>query len=90
MALSINDREVENLIEHIVQVTGETKIEAVRIALTERYQRLARPSMPKDRRKRLLQFLENEVWPQIPSDQRGRRLSKEEEEAILGIGEAGV
>jgi antitoxin VapB len=39
---------------------------------------------------RILAFLEEEVWPQIPASVLGTQLSKEEEEAILGYGEQGV
>lgn len=33
---------------------------------------------------RLRRFLEEEVWPQIPSDIRGKTLTKTEEEEVLG------
>jgi antitoxin VapB len=41
----------------------------------------------KERYKKLLKLLENEIWPQIPSSQLGIRLSKAEEEEILGFEE---
>jgi hypothetical protein len=41
----------------------------------------------KERHKKLLKLLENEIWPQIPSSQLGVRLSKTEEEKILGFEE---
>lgn len=33
-----------------------------------------------------LRYLEEEVWPKAPPDQLGRRLSREEEDEILGYG----
>ena len=44
----------------------------------------------KDRRARVVKFLETRVWPAIPKAQRGRRLTREEEDAILGYGPTGV
>ena len=43
-----------------------------------------------DRAERIRRFLEQEVWPQVPEAERGRRLSREEEDAILGYGSEGV
>jgi antitoxin VapB len=42
------------------------------------------------KRDRWIEFLESEIWPAIPREQLGRRLSKEEEEAIVGFGPEGV
>jgi antitoxin VapB len=42
------------------------------------------------RKEQMMRFLEREVWPRIPADERGRRLSKEEEEKILGYGPEGA
>lgn len=87
MALMI-DPETERLAAELAELAGESKTEAIRKALEERRQRLA-PSAP-DRVARLRRFLEEEVWPTIPSDLRGKRLSKQEEEEILGYGPDGV
>jgi prevent-host-death family protein len=43
-----------------------------------------------DRAARIQRFLEQEVWPLVPEAERGRRLSREEEDAILGYGSEGV
>jgi prevent-host-death family protein len=43
-----------------------------------------------ERAARLRRFLEQELWPTLPADQRGRVLSREEEDAILGHGPEGV
>jgi antitoxin VapB len=37
-----------------------------------------------------LRYLEEEVWPKAPPGQLGRRLSREEEDAILGYGPDGA
>jgi hypothetical protein len=42
------------------------------------------------RRRRLLEVLEADIWPTVPAEVRGRRLSKADEEDILGIGEEQV
>jgi antitoxin VapB len=49
-----------------------------------------RTGRPSDRRERIARFLEREVWPQVPERERGRRLTRREEDAILGYGRAGV
>jgi antitoxin VapB len=38
----------------------------------------------------VLEWLQNEVWPLIPPELRGKKLTKEEEEEILGYGPDGV
>ncbi len=91
MALNIKNSEVERLLEEVTALTGETKTEVVRKALEERRRRLALEHFGQQRdATRLRLFLEDEVWPQIPAHQVGVRLSKEEEETILGYGESGV
>ena len=90
MALNIKNPDVEKLLADVVDITGESKTEAVRKALEERRQRLALQVATQSDAKRLLSFLQDEIWPQVPDTLRGIRLSKEEEEAILGYGENGV
>ncbi len=90
MSINIKNPEVETLLNYIVEQTGETKTEAVRVALLERYQRLVHQAVSLSREERLRRFWEEEVWPLVPERERGRRLSKEEEETILGLGELGV
>ena len=90
MALNIKNAEVERLAAQVAGLAGENKTEAVRRALAERKERLAMRHVATDRQARLQAFLDEEVWPLIPPAQRGRRLSAEEEEAILGYGEGGV
>jgi antitoxin VapB len=38
----------------------------------------------------VLRFLERKVWPTLPKAQVGRRLSRAEEDEILGYGPEGV
>ena len=90
MAVNIKNKDVENLLNEVVNLTGETKTEAIRKALEERQKRLSLRFATPDKLQRLVTLLEEEIWPQIPADQLGKRLSKEEEEAILGYGELGV
>ncbi len=91
MALNIKNPDVERLLDELVHLTGESKTEVVRKALEERRQRLAlHMPIQQNETERILAFLEEEIWPQIPDSVLGTRLSKEEEEAILGYGENGV
>ena len=89
MALNLKNAEVERLAAEVARLTGESKTEAIRRALEERRDRLQVPDVAR-RRKRVLQFLRVKVWPSLPKQQRGRRLSREEEDAILGYGPEGV
>lgn len=90
MPLNIKNEIVERLVDEVARLTGESKTEAVRRALEERKARLAYRLADGNRSARLQRFLENEVWPQVPAGQLGRRLSRAEEEAILGYGPEGV
>ena len=90
MALSLKNAEVERLAEEVAQLAGESKTEAVRRALAERRQRLVYRLGHADRGERLLRFLEQEVWPQAPNGELGRRMTKQEEDQILGYGETGA
>lgn len=89
MALNIKNSEVEQLATEVSAITGESNTEAVRQALRERKVRLAFRITSVSQKKRLSHYLEQELWPVIPLEQLGRRLSREEEEAILGFKEGG-
>ena len=89
MALNIKNAEVERLAAQLARLTGESKTEAIRRALDERRRRIKGP--PADqRRARVLRFLERHVWPTLPPGDRGRRLTRDEEDDILGYGPSGV
>lgn len=90
MALSIKSPEVEKLVEALAEMTGESKTEAVRRALAERRERLSLQRGRRERGSDFLRYLEEEVWPKAPAGQLGRRLSREEEDEILGYGPEGV
>lgn len=90
MASNMNSPEIENLASEVARLAGETPVEAVRRALEERRSRLARRPRTGNRAERLRRFLEAEVWPLVPPEERGRRLSREEEDALLGFGEDGT
>ncbi len=89
MALNLKNPEVERLATEMARLTGESKTEAIRRALLERRARLkGKPTA--ERRVRVLSFLKTKVWPTIPTEQLGRRLTRAEEDEILGYGAGGV
>jgi len=90
VALNIKNPEVERLAAEVARVTGETKTQAIKVALEQRRRRLLLGERADDRRARVLRFLEDEVWPLVPADVRARPLTSEEETAILGYGQEGV
>ena len=90
MALNIKNREVETLASEVARLAHETKTEAIRRALLERKLRL---EAPKGRTRGVdswLDYLRRNVWPGIPESERGRVLTREEEDQILGYGPNGV
>jgi antitoxin VapB len=88
MALNIRNPEVERLAEEVARLSNSSKTEAVRQALLDRRDRMAVLSSAESREESLLRFLRAEIWPHVPESAR-RRLTKEEEEAMLGYGEFG-
>ena len=89
MPLNIKNADVERLAAEVARLTGESKTEAIRRALEERRRRL-KGSSADDRRRRVLTYLEKKIWTTLPKGERGRRLSRAEEDAILGYGPDGV
>lgn len=90
MALNIKNTRVERLAAEVADLARESKTEAIGRALEERKARLSSRVVRRDRRSEFLAFLRREVWPTVPRKQHGRRLSKKEEDAILGYGPEGV
>lgn len=90
MALNVKDEEAVRLAGEVAAITGESKTRAIRVALQERRDRLARERSGVGRGERLRRFLEEEAWPLLPPEERGVPMSKEEREEILGYGEDGV
>lgn len=83
--------ELESLAEEVGHLAGESPSEAIRKALEERKERLAlRVVRGGDRRAQIRHWLETEVWPQVPPEVLGRRLTRAEEDEILGYGPAGA
>jgi len=89
VALNLKNAEVERLAAEVARLAGESKTEAIRRALEERRRRL-RGHAGGDRKARVLAFLRRKVWATIPKEELGRRLSRAEEDEILGYGPDGV
>lgn len=90
MALNIKNPEVERLAREVAEITGESKTEAIRRALTERRARLSFRITEQSRSDRMQRFLEREVWARVPEDQLGNAPDRTERERILGYGGEGV
>jgi antitoxin VapB len=90
VALNIKNRDVERLVDEVTRLTGETKTESIRRALEERRSRLRLRVVARDREAEMLDYLEREVWPAVPKRVLGRRLTKREEDRILGYGPSGA
>lgn len=92
MALNIKDKETEALVNEIAALTGETKTGAIRQAARERLERLHVRSGRRLRTpEEVQQWLETEIWSQIPDELLDRPpLTKAEKEELLGYGPDGV
>ena len=77
---SIKSDRVAQLLDQITAKTGESKVEAVRVALERRLEEL----QGSNQAQRTIEWLETIVWPQLPSEVRGKAPSKEEQEELLG------
>jgi len=88
MALNIKNGDVERLAAEVARLTGESKTEAIRKALQERRRQLKKPHA--NQRQHVVEFLERKVWPTIARKQFGKRLTRAEEDRILGYGPEGV
>lgn len=89
MALNIKNREVDRLADELAGKARISKTEAVRQALEARLATLERTA-PTGRGNRLRAFLEHDVWPYLPAEALGAKVTREERERILGYDEAGV
>jgi antitoxin VapB len=90
VALNIKNPEVERLAAEAARLTGESKTESIRRALEDRVARLRLRVVSRDREADVLRYLEREVWPLVPKRILGRRLTRREEDRILGYGPEGV
>ena len=89
MALNLKNPEVEKLAAEVAELAHETKTEAIRKALEDRKLRLQARVDRTNKTGPLLEYLRHYVWPLIPPDVRGKTITKEEREEILGIGPDG-
>lgn len=91
MAMNIKDPETERLVAEVARRTGKSKTAAVREAMREQLERVvADQESAEERFQRLHRFMEDEIWSQLPADQLGKPITKEEQEEILGFGPDGV
>ena len=90
VALNIKNARVEQLATEVAKLARESKTEAIGRALEERKARLATHVVRRNRRAEFLAFLQREVWPKAARKHRRRRLTRKEEDAILGYGPEGV
>lgn len=90
VALTIKNAEVERLAAEVARLTGESKTQAVRVALEERRSRLSSGIDPEARAAEIWQWLETEVWPHVPADLRGKPHDPHADDEILGYGPDGV
>jgi antitoxin VapB len=90
MPLNIKNGGVEQLVDEVARLTGESKTEVIRKAVAERRARLVLEVVPGDRTAELTRFLEREVWSLVPPDLLGTGISQAEQDAILGYGSEGV
>lgn len=90
MALTIKNADVERLAAEVARLTGETKTQAIRVALQERRSRLATGVDQEARAAEILHWLETEVWPQVPEELRGRPHDSRADDEIVGYGPDGL
>jgi antitoxin VapB len=90
MALNIKNSEAERLASEVAALAGETKTEAIRVALLERKQRLRLCHGGESKQARVERLLRDRIWPEIPKNVLGRRIAKRQKERILGYGPHGV
>jgi antitoxin VapB len=89
MGLNIKNPEVERLAAEVAALAKETKTEAIRRALIERRERLGTPASNQRKKELFQEWLRNEWWPTLPDDLRGKGISQEEQDEILGYGPEG-
>jgi antitoxin VapB len=87
MGLQIDHPEIDRLAAEVARLSGESETDAVLHALEERRTRLE--AERQNRVEEVWRWLAEEVWPLVPPEARGRRITKEEREEILGYGPHG-
>ncbi len=89
MALNIKNPEVEKLAAELSKMTGENKTQAIRKALEERKERLKLQEGDERSFEALMALMEERIWSKIPDSVRGKGISQEEQDEILGYGPEG-
>lgn len=90
VALTIKNPEVERLAAEVARLTGESKTQAIRVALEERRGRLAAGVDRSAKLAEVTRWLEEEVWPHVPPELRGTPHDPHADDEILGYGRDGV
>ena len=90
MALNIKNPEAERLAAEVAGLAGESKTEAIRVALSERKEKLLLSRGAASKRERIEAVLRNRIWPQVDPKLLGRPILKAEREGILGYGPDGI
>lgn len=92
MALTIKNAEVERLAAEVASITGETKTQAIRVALQERRRRLTASTGidPEARKAEIWRWLETEVWSKVPRELQGFPHDNARDDAIIGYGPDGL
>ncbi|HEY2949411.1 MAG TPA: type II toxin-antitoxin system VapB family antitoxin [Micromonosporaceae bacterium] len=90
MALNVKDAETERLAAEVAALANETKTGAIRAALRAMREQLLLARSGQPRGERLRRFLTDEAWPQVPTDQVGRPVTRDERQRILGYGPEGA
>jgi len=90
VALTIKNDEVERLAAEVARLAGESKTQAIKVALQERRVRLAGGIDPAARTAALLEFMEQEVWAHVPAEVRGEPHDQARDDAIVGYGPDGL
>ena len=90
MALTIKNPEVERLATEVARLTGESKTQAIKVALEERRRRLSSGIDPEARKAALLEFMEREIWSHVPPDLRGQPHDSRADDEAVGYGPDGL
>jgi len=90
VALTIKNAEVERLATEVARLTGETKTQAIRVALEERRDKLTSGIDPDALLAARLEWMEREIWSHIPTEERGKPHDSARDDAIIGYGPTGL
>lgn len=87
MGFHIDNPEFDRLVAEVARITGESEADAAMRALQERREKLREEHQV--RVQKAFKYLEEHVWPLIPDEMRGKPISQEEQDEILGYGPNG-